>query len=113
MLGIATGMLFFYPKQSTPFSERDWMLIADFKNLSGEDIFQGTIKEALSIDLQQSKYVNIFSQQRIIEALRLMEKKNGSSIDGELGREICLREGIKAWLTGNNSKMGETYLINA
>jgi tetratricopeptide (TPR) repeat protein len=93
------------------FSERDWLLITDFENYSGEKLLDGTVAEAISIDLNQSNYLNIFPRQRITEVLKRMEKTDIETIDEEIGREICIREGIKAMLVGSISTIGTNYFL--
>jgi tetratricopeptide (TPR) repeat protein len=107
------AVLIFYPSESVPFQNRDWILITDFENQTGEEDFEGTIGEALSIDLQQSRYVNVFAGRRLTEALRRMEREDAGVIDAELGRDICVREGIPVMLVGNISKLGNAYAISA
>ena len=58
---IIIAVILFTPGKSIPFAKRDWILVTDFENQTGEEIFQGTVSEALTIDLQQSQYVNLFS----------------------------------------------------
>jgi serine/threonine protein kinase/Flp pilus assembly protein TadD len=110
---VVVGFLVLTPGSSIPFAERDWILITDFENDTGEEIFQGTIREALSIDLQQSQYVNVFSGKRLTDALYRTGRQNVDVIDGELGREIAIREGITAVLEGSISKIGHSYLLSA
>ncbi len=117
-LGLAVAVvvvvvLVFFPSESVPFRNRDWILITDFDNQTGDPNFDGTIGEALAIDLQQSQYVNVYGGRRLVEALTRMEIRDTDVIGPQLGGEICLREGIAAMLTGNVSKLGESYIINA
>jgi len=106
-------VLVFFPSESIPFRNRDWILITDFDNQTGNPNFDGTIGEALAIDLQQSQHVNVYGGRRLVEALTRMEIRDTDVIGPQLGGEICLREGIAAMLTGNVSKLGESYIINA
>jgi len=101
LLIIVVLLWIFFPSNSIAFSERDWILITDFDNRTGEQVFSGTINEALTIALQQSRYVNVFTKSRIYESLKRMEKEPSSQIDESLGKEICLREGIKAMMVRN------------
>jgi len=110
---IATVVIVFFPSKSVPFRNRDWILITDFDNQTGDPNFDGTIGQALSIDLQQSQHVNVFGGQRLMDALGRMEAGDIDVINPELGSELCLREGIAAMLTGNVSKLGGAYTINA
>jgi serine/threonine protein kinase/lipopolysaccharide biosynthesis regulator YciM len=111
ILVTVTGIIIYPLFISNNFSERDWLLITDFENQSGEKILDGTIAEAISIDLNQSKYVNVFPRQRISEVLNRMEKADVKVIDEKIGREICIREGIKAMLVGSIGKVGTNYFF--
>ncbi len=97
-----------------PFEQRDWLLIADFENLTGEPVLDGTLEYALERELSNSYFVNVVPRQRINDALRLMKKPLGASIDSSLGQEICLRDGgIRALLTGRVEKLDTTYVLSA
>ena len=69
---VIAAVIVFYPSQTVPFTERGWMIIADFENETDEEVFDGLVSEALSIDLQQSKHVNVYSRQRIDQTLQLL-----------------------------------------
>ena len=110
---IITAVIILTPSQGIPFSMRDWILITDFENQTGEEIFQGTVSEALSIDLQQSQYVNIFSGKRLRDALFRSGNADATVINAELGREIAIREGVPAVLEGKISRVGDVYTLSA
>jgi len=110
---IITAVILLTPSQGIPFSMRDWILITDFENQTGEEIFQGTVSEALSIDLQQSQYVNVFSGKRLNDALFRSGQAGAAVIDAELGRQIAIREGVTAVLEGKISRVGEEYVLSA
>ena len=98
--------------QGLNFQERNWVLIADFDNRTGEAIFDGTLEYALEREISTSQFVNVIPPQRIEETLRLMKKPVAAKVDAELGREICLRDGgIAALLEGRIEKLGPTYLL--
>jgi DNA-binding winged helix-turn-helix (wHTH) protein/tetratricopeptide (TPR) repeat protein len=100
------------PKTTFPFHERDWVLIANFENRTGEPLFDGTIESALERELSNSRFVSVTSPERAGDVLRLMKKPPGTKIDAALGREICLRDGgIRALLTGRLEKLGTTYVM--
>ena len=110
---IIIAIVLLTPSRSIPFAKRDWILVTDFENQTGEEIFQGTVSEALSIDLQQSQYVNLFSGKRLSDALFRSGRADAVAIDAELGREIAIREGVTAVLEGKISKVGEGYTLSA
>ena len=95
------------------FEERDWVLISDFENRTGEELFDGTLEHALGRTLSNSRFVNIVPRERIRDALRLMRKPMDSRVDAVLGREICLRDGgIRALLAGRVEKLGSAYVLS-
>jgi len=95
------------------FQERDWVLIADFENHTGESVFDGVLEYALEREISNSQFVNVVPRERIEDTLKLMRKSLDTPIDKTLGREICLRDGgIKALLTGRVEKLDSTYLLS-
>ena len=100
------------PMQVLAFEERDWVLISDFENRTGEELFDETLELALERTLVNSRFVNVVPRQRIQDTLRLMKQPLDARIDVSLGREICLRDGgIHALLAGQVEKIGTTVLL--
>jgi serine/threonine protein kinase/tetratricopeptide (TPR) repeat protein len=99
--------------KTIPFSERDWILITDFKNLTGDEIFDYSLNTALTVNLQQSRYVNVFPRARVKETLQRMEREVVDSLDEELGSEVAQREGIKALVACSISQVGDVYTLTA
>jgi len=96
-----------------PFKARDWVLVADFENRTGEPLLDGTLEYALGRELSNSRYVNVVPRARIGDALRLMRKPLDTRLDAAVGREVCLRDGqIRALLTGRVEKFGTKYLLS-
>ena len=93
-------------------TEKDSILLADFVNTTGDAVFDGTLKQALAVQLEQSPYLNIFPQSRIQEALRFMGRPADERMTNDVAREICIREGVKAMLTGSISSLGSHYVID-
>ncbi len=88
-------------------------LIAAFDNHAGEALFDGTLEAALGRELSNSRFVNVVPRERIQDTLRLMKKPLDTRVDGEVGREISLRDGgIRALLTGRVDKLGSAYLLS-
>jgi serine/threonine protein kinase/tetratricopeptide (TPR) repeat protein len=90
---------------------KDTILLADFVNTTGDEVFDGTLKQGLAVQLEQSPYLNIFPEERARETLKMMERSQDEKITREVGREICQRRGIKALLVGTIAALGRNYVI--
>jgi serine/threonine protein kinase/tetratricopeptide (TPR) repeat protein len=110
VLLIATG-LYFRSRQSAKLTEKDGVLIADFVNTTGDAVFDGTLKQALAVQLEQSPYLNLVPESKIREALRLMGRSADERLTTDVAREICQRQGIKAMLTGSIASLGDHYVV--
>ena len=96
-----------------PFAERDWVLIAQFENRTGEPVFDGTLEYALERELSNSRFVNVVPRERVNDALQLMKKPTDTVITASVAREVALRDGgIRALLTGRVEKLDSIYLLS-
>jgi eukaryotic-like serine/threonine-protein kinase len=86
------------------------VLLADFVNKTGDPVFDDALKQALTIQLSQSPFLNIVSDRKIEETLRLMSQP-AQPITPELAKEICIRTGSKATVLGSISNLGNQYVI--
>src|SRR5262245_14524367 len=103
---------FFLNRISTPaLAEREPLLLADFENKTGEDIWDGTLKQALAIALEQSPYMNIFPEARARSTMRLMNRSVDEPITPAVGREICQRRNVRALLVGTIAKLERSYTV--
>jgi serine/threonine protein kinase/tetratricopeptide (TPR) repeat protein len=111
VIAVLVGV-FFYRNRTRALTEKDSILLADFVNTTGDAVFDGTLKQALAVQLEQSPYLNILPQSRIQEALRFMGRPADERVTGDVAREICLRDGVTAMLTGSISSLGSHYVID-
>jgi len=111
ILAVAVGV-FLYRRRASGLTEKDSILLADFVNTTGDSVFDGTLKQALAVQLEQSPYLNVLPESRIREALRFMGRPQDERVSSDVAREICLREGVKAMLTGSISSLGSHYVID-
>ena len=102
---------YFKRRPSPPLTERDTIVLADFVNTTGDPVFDGTLKQALAAQLEQSPFLNIFSDQRVRDTLRFMNRSPEEHVTKEIAREICQRQGLKAFLSGTISPLGGNYII--
>jgi hypothetical protein len=101
------------PQAALAFQERDWILIADIENLTGDPVFDRSLQTAMTVGIQQSRYVNVFPSARVQEALQRMRKESGAKLDEGLACEIAVREGVKAVLACSISEVGGVYSLTA
>jgi serine/threonine protein kinase/tetratricopeptide (TPR) repeat protein len=92
-------------------TDKDAIVPADFVNTTGDAVFDGSLKQALAIQLEQSPFLNIFPEERVRETLRLMSRSPDERVTKDIAREICQRQGLKAYLTGSISNLGSHYVI--
>ncbi|HYK20802.1 MAG TPA: serine/threonine-protein kinase [Pyrinomonadaceae bacterium] len=112
LLVAAVGAMFLYTHRAQALTEKDTILLADFVNTTGDPVFDGTLKQALAVQLDQSPFLNILSQERVREALRYMGRSPDERVTQDMAREICVRQGIKAFLVGTISSLGSDYVIS-
>jgi len=112
---LAAAAYFFFGRGLGPgwpgLTDKDTILLADFVNTTGDAVFDGTLKQGLVVQLEQSPYLNIFPEERARETLRLMERSPDEKVTREIGREICQRRGVKALLVGTIAGLGRNYVI--
>ena len=102
---------FFSRKTHGGMTEKDSILITDFVNTTADPVFDGTLKKAVAVDLEQSPYLNVFPDQKVRQTLQFMGRPPDDRVTADVGREICLRDGIKAMLNGSIANLGTQYVV--
>jgi eukaryotic-like serine/threonine-protein kinase len=97
--------------KATPLTEKDTVVVADFDNKTGDAVFDDALKQALAVQLGQSPFLNILSDRKVGETLRLMGHQPSDRVTQELARELCVRTGSKAIILGSISNLGGQYVI--
>jgi tetratricopeptide (TPR) repeat protein/tRNA A-37 threonylcarbamoyl transferase component Bud32 len=110
-LAVAWG---FYARTHSPakLAARSWVLIADFDNFGDQSVPDKGAREAFTIALQQSRYLNVLPRARVYEALQRMKRPDVTHIDEAIGREVCRREDAKALLAGSIARIDNTFQIS-
>jgi tetratricopeptide (TPR) repeat protein len=108
---LVAGGLFWRSRKAPVLTEKDTIVLADFANSTGDSVFDETLKQALAIQLEQSPYLNVLSDQKISATLKLMNRSPNERITQEVAREICLRTGSKALLAGSLASLGNHYIV--
>ena len=93
-------------------TNRDTVVLADFENTTNDSVFDGALKQALAVSLEQSPYLNILAQARIDETLKLMTRPASERITRAIAQEICQRQNLKAFIAGAISPVGSQYAVS-
>ena len=107
---IAAGT-YYRSHRTKPLTDKDTIVLADFDNKTGDPIFDDTLKTALSVSLNQSPFLNVLSDSNVAKTLKLMEKPPDTKLTPEVAREICQREGSKAYISGSIASLGSQYVV--
>jgi tetratricopeptide (TPR) repeat protein len=106
------GTLYFRSRQAmTRLTDKDTIVLSDFDNKTGDAVFDDTLKQGLSVQLEQSPFLALVSERGVNETLKLMGRPAGDRLTPEVTREVCLRTGSKAMLTGSIAELGSQYVI--
>jgi len=108
---LTAALVLLFTHRTHALTEKDTVLLTDFRNTTGDAVFDDTLKQALAVDLEQSPFLNVFPEQRVERTLKLMGRSADARVTQDLGREICEREGIKAILAGSIANLGSQYVI--
>ena len=98
-------------RKAKALTDRDTILLADFTNTSGEAAFDGTLKQAMAVQMGQSPFLSICPEQQVRQTLSFMGRSPDDPVTGDVAREICERQGIKALLVGSIAGLGSHYVI--
>jgi DNA-binding winged helix-turn-helix (wHTH) protein/tetratricopeptide (TPR) repeat protein len=96
---------------AAPLTDRDSILIADFDNTTGDEVFDGTLRQAVAVGLGQSPFLNVVSETRVREMLRYHGRSPDEKVTQDLAREIAQRQGVEALLLGSIASLGRHYVI--
>jgi serine/threonine protein kinase/tetratricopeptide (TPR) repeat protein len=112
LAALAAGGFFLYSHKANALTEKDFILLTDFTNTTGDSVFDGTLKQALAVQLEQSPFLNVYPQERVRQALRYAGRSPDDRVTVPIARDICQREAVKAILTGSISPLGSNYVVS-
>ncbi len=110
VIAAGVGWLFF-SRKSHALTEKDTIVLADFTNTTGDALFDGTLRQGLAVQLEQSPFLSLISDERIRQTLRLMDQPVGAKLTPEIGREICQRTTSAVVLSGSITNLGNQYVL--
>jgi Flp pilus assembly protein TadD len=108
---LVAGGVYYRSHQSAPLTDKDSVVLADFENKTGDSVFDGTLKQGLSLQLGQSPFFNIVSESKVDGTLKLMGRRSGERLTPEIAREICERTGGKVTIAGSVAGLGSQYIV--
>ena len=111
MFALAVGGWLFFSRNTHALTDKDTIVLADFTNTSGDTVFDGTLRQGLSVQLEQSPFLSIISDQQIRQTLQMMGQKPDAKLTPEIARELCQRVGSAAVLDGSIAQIGTQYLL--
>jgi DNA-binding winged helix-turn-helix (wHTH) protein/tetratricopeptide (TPR) repeat protein len=110
VVGLAAGCLWWLNgRKAHALSPTDTVVLTDFVNTTGDAVFDGTLREGLAVQLQQSPFLSLISDERIHQTLHLMGRPAGAKLTPEIARELCVRTGSAAFLEGSITQVGTRY----
>jgi eukaryotic-like serine/threonine-protein kinase len=109
MLAAVGGYLYFH--RAPKLTERDSIVLADFANTTGDPVFDGTLRQGLSVQLEQTPFLELVSDDRIGQTLRLMERPPDTRLTPEAAREICQRANATTEIEGSIAVLGSQYVL--
>jgi tetratricopeptide (TPR) repeat protein/tRNA A-37 threonylcarbamoyl transferase component Bud32 len=102
---------YFYLHRAPKLTDRDTLVLADFTNTTGDPVFDGTLRRGLAVELEQSPFLSLVSDQRIQGTLGRMSQPADARLTPELARDICVRTGSAAVLEGSIAALGSQYVL--
>jgi serine/threonine protein kinase/Flp pilus assembly protein TadD len=102
---------YFYFHQTPKLTEKDTIVLADFTNTTGDLVFDSTLRQGLAVQLEQSPFLSLVSEQRLKQTLRLMGQPAEAKLTPEIALELCRRTGSKALIDGSIAQIGTQYLL--
>jgi tetratricopeptide (TPR) repeat protein len=110
VLALAAGSyLYFY--RTPKLTDEDTLVLSDFTNATGDPVFDDTLKQAISVQLAQSPFLDILSNAKTRATLKLMAKPLATRLTSDVASELCQRAGGKAYISGSIASLGSQYVI--
>src|ERR1039457_4345811 len=111
LIAAAIRGYFLFGRRAHALTEKDSILLTDFTNTTGDPVFDGTLKQALAVQLEQSPFLNVYPEERVRNALKFAGHSPDDRITVPVARDLCQRQGIKAILSGTIGSMGSNYVV--
>jgi DNA-binding winged helix-turn-helix (wHTH) protein/Tfp pilus assembly protein PilF len=111
LAALIIGWLYYPWRTAEALTDKDTVVLADINNKTGDEVFDEALKQGLAVELRQSPFLNVLSDEKVSESLGMMGRPTNQPITVDVGREVCQRTNSKAVLTGTISRLGSHYVI--
>jgi hypothetical protein len=111
ILGLAAAAGYVLLHRPAKLTAKDTVVLADFENQTGDPVFDQTLRQGMAVQLEESPFLALVSDQRIQQVLRLMSRPAATRLTPEIAREICERDAGAAVLEGSIGRLGSQYVL--
>src|SRR5215470_1276920 len=111
LIGLVVSGWLFFTRKAHALTDKDTIVLADFTNTTGDNVFDGTLRQGLAVQLEQSPFLSLVSDQRIQQSLLLMGQPGDARLTPAIARELCQRAGSKAYIGGSIATLGSQYVL--
>jgi eukaryotic-like serine/threonine-protein kinase len=111
IVGLAVCGWLFFTRQAHALTDKDTIVLADFTNTTGDTVFDGTLRQGLSVQLEQSPFLKIMDDEQVRQDLQLMSVDPASHITNQIAHDICVRDAAAATIDGSIGSLGKNYVI--
>ncbi len=103
--------IYLYPLRRTKLTDKDTIVLGDFNNTTSDAVFDDTLKQGLSVQLEQSPFLDLLSERKVNDTLKRMGRSTGDRLTSEVTREVCQRTASKAMIMGSIASLGSQYVV--
>ncbi|MGA7623866.1 MAG: protein kinase [Candidatus Acidiferrales bacterium] len=111
LLAIAAAAVYFFMHRGSKLTEKDEIVLGDFTNTTGDAVFDGTLRQGLAVQLEQSPFLTLISDERVQQTLKLMQQQPDARLTPDIAREVCQRAGAVSTLNGSIAQIGNEYTL--
>jgi eukaryotic-like serine/threonine-protein kinase len=108
---LVVAALFLHSRKAHALTDKDTIVLSDFENKTGDAVFDDTLRQGLTVQLEQSPFLSMISESKVNQTLKMMGRPTGDRLAPDVTREVCQRTGTKAMLTGSIAALGSQYVI--
>jgi eukaryotic-like serine/threonine-protein kinase len=110
VLAVLVGAYIFAPRAAT-LTDKDTIILAEFRNTTGDPVFDDALRQGLSVQLQQSPFLSLVSDERIRRTLELMNQPADAPLTPDIARGVCVRTASAVVLDGSIAMLGSQYVL--
>jgi tetratricopeptide (TPR) repeat protein len=108
---LAAGGWLFFSRRAHALTDKDTIVLADFANSTSDPVFDGTLRQGLAVQLEQSPFLSLVPEDRVQQALRMMSQPADAHLTPQVAREVCQRTAAAAVLQGSIAALGNQYVL--